>query len=178
VLFPYCDAMMRGSPALRERIYPLILDVEPAVSAEMNISPRFNMLLDGFKGDAPYSYDEVQIDYKVLSAMCSGLAEGTGRASVAKKVRTLHFAARTTIGRMCIKRHTVMRVLVGPPTQITSTTSCRGKLRSYTSQTPSSLCSPAPMVSHVHCGSSWTPTTPWSARSDSLQRVVGMGSSH
>ena len=88
VLFPYCDAMMRGSPALRERIYPLILDVEPAVSAEMNISPRFNMLLDGFKCDAPYSYDEVQIDYKVLSAMCSGLAEGTGRASVAKKVKT------------------------------------------------------------------------------------------
>ena len=85
VLFPYCDAQTRGSPALRERIYPLVLDVEPTISEDMDISKTFFNLLGEFKASEPYSYDTVRIDSKVLSDMCSGLVEGTGRASVAKK---------------------------------------------------------------------------------------------
>ena len=67
VLFLNCNAMCRGSPALRERIYPLVLDVEPTISAEMNIAKNLFMLLDCFRGDAPYSYDVAQINSKVLS---------------------------------------------------------------------------------------------------------------
>ena len=84
VLFPNCDATCRGSPCTRERIFQLVLVIEPAIANSLGVTQNFFMVLKELKA-SPYSYDSCCIDPEVLEAMCAHLPEGTGRASTKKK---------------------------------------------------------------------------------------------
>ena len=83
VVFASCDAKCRGSPCTRERIWPIVFDVEPEVAALLGLQRNFFAVHDELKAE-PFTYDMCAISHDVLKLLCAPLAEGTDRKSTKK----------------------------------------------------------------------------------------------
>lgn len=65
----------------------VILDVEPEVSKELQVTEHFNVSHNSLKAP-PFSFDECVIDQETLNDWCSSLEEGSGRKQPKAKKAT------------------------------------------------------------------------------------------